>query len=59
MLKKAVSFLDRGVFGTEKRSGQDVAEYLFFIAVLVGVINAIKGTIQNEFTTQATKLFTP
>jgi len=57
MLKKARSFLGQGVFGTEDRDAQDVAEYLFFIAVLVGIIDFISNTIQGQFVTQAGKLF--
>jgi hypothetical protein len=57
MLQKASSFLGRGVFGTENRTGQDVAEYLFFIAVLVGIIDFISNTIQGQFDIQAGKLF--
>jgi hypothetical protein len=50
-------FFARGVFGVEDRTGQDVAEYLFFIAVLVGIISLIKGIIQAQFSAQAGKLF--
>jgi hypothetical protein len=56
-MRRISLFFTRGVFGTEERSGQDVAEYLFFIAVLVGIISIIKGTIQSQFTAQAGKLF--
>jgi hypothetical protein len=56
-MQKISLFFSRGVFGTEERIGQDVAEYLFFIAVLVGIISIIKGTIQSQFTAQAGKLF--
>jgi hypothetical protein len=56
-MEKLSSFFSRGVFGVEERSGQDVAEYLFFIGVLVGIIWIIKGTIQAQFQAQAAKLF--
>jgi hypothetical protein len=57
MLQKASSFLGRGVFGTENRTGQDVAEYLFFIAVLVAIIKGLSDTITTQFEGQAGKLF--
>jgi hypothetical protein len=57
MLKKARSFLGQGVFGTPDRDAQDVAEYLFFIAVLVGIIETLSSVISGQFQTQAAKLF--
>ena len=57
MLKKARSFLGQGVFGTADRDAQDVAEYLFFIAVLVGIIETLSSVISGQFQTQAAKLF--